>query len=345
MSGSAMRRITLILGTFLLCVPVPAPGDEPAGNGLEIPAVTVEGPTFGGKQLWTDELIFHAWRIQRHTWTGHYRLLDDKDYRRAWGNFEHCREQLEALKQELALPPMRGKVVVALHGLLRSRQSMQGICDYFHEHADYTTINFSYASSRNELDQHARSFARVMQHIGPEVTEINLVAHSLGNLVIRHYLGDQTNPNEGRSPDPRIKRIVMLAPPNHGAEFARKFADNKIFQTIWGKTGLELANEWESLEPRLAIPEVEFAVIAGGKGKPSGGNPLLTGDDDFVVSVEETRLPGARDFIVLPVSHSSIMDDERVRDCALLFFWHGYLVAEDQRQPIPRESTSVPSRE
>ena len=332
-----MTRILLMIGTMFAFVPSRLLADEPAGVGLEIPSVTVEGPTFGGKQLWTDELIFRDWRIQRHTWTGHYRLLDGKDYRRAWGSFEQCNEQLETLKRELDMPPMRGKVVVALHGLLRSRQSMQGICDYFHEHGDYTIVNFSYASTRNELDQHARSFASVMRHLGPKVTEINLVAHSLGNLVIRHYLGDQTNPAEGKSPDPRIHRIVMLAPPNNGAEFARKFADNKIFQAIWGKTGLELANDWETLEPRLAIPACEFAVIAGGKGERTGSNPLLTGDDDFVVSVEETRLPGARDFRMLPVLHSSIMDDEQVRECALKFFWHGYLVAEDQRQPIPRE--------
>ncbi|MCA9145452.1 MAG: alpha/beta hydrolase [Planctomycetaceae bacterium] len=340
-----MSRNLLIFGLILASFPFSSLGDEVGGNGLEIPAVTVEGPTFGGKQLWTDELIFHDWRIQRHTWTGHYRLLDDKDYRRAWGSFEHCNEQLESLKQELGLPPMRGRVVVALHGLLRTRESMQGICDYFHEHGDYTIVNFSYASTRNELDQHARSFARVMEHMGPKVTEINLVAHSLGNLVIRHYLGDQTNLAQGKRPDPRIHRIVMLAPPNNGAEFARKFADNKIFQTIWGKTGLELANEWETLEPRLAVPACEFAVIAGGKGEPSGSNPLLTGDDDFVVSVEETRLPGARDFRVLPVLHSSIMDDETVRECALKFFWHGYLVAEDLRQPIPRAPVNVRLRE
>ncbi|MEO8496528.1 MAG: alpha/beta hydrolase [Planctomycetota bacterium] len=342
MSSKAMRRIAFVLGLTLVILPFTAQGDE---RDVAASRSNVEGPTFGGKQLWTDELIFHEWRIQRNVWTGHYRLLDDEDYRRTWGSFEECRETLDALKRELSLPPMRGKVVVALHGLLRSRQSMQGICDYFHEHGDYTIVSFSYASSRNELDQHAKSFARVMRHLGPEVTEINLVAHSLGNLVIRHYLGDQTKPDEGKLPDPRIKRIVMLAPPNNGAEFARKFADNKIFQTIWGKTGLELANEWESLERRLAVPSCEFAIIAGGKGEPSGSNPLLTGDDDFVVSVEETRLPGASDFRMLPVLHSSIMDDEKVRECALLFFRHGYLVSADQRQPIPRSPANGRSRE
>jgi len=166
MSRKAMIQIALTLGLFLLMFPFVAAGEEPLATELGTSRSNVEGPTFGGKQLWTDELIFHEWRIQRQAWTGHHRLLDDEDYRRAWGSFEHCRERLDALKQELALPPMRGKVVVALHGLLRSRQSMQGIGDYLHKHGDYTIVNFSYASSRNELDQHARSFASVMQHLG-----------------------------------------------------------------------------------------------------------------------------------------------------------------------------------
>ncbi|MEX0819217.1 MAG: alpha/beta fold hydrolase [Pirellulaceae bacterium] len=345
MSFTAASRSAFMLGMLFLSISSAALGDQPVATGTGTSSVNVEGPTFGGKQLWTDELIFHEWRIQRHVWTGHYRLLDDQDYRRAWGSFERCRGRLDALKQELALPPMRGKVVVALHGLLRSRQSMQEIGEYLHEHGGYTVVNFSYASSRNELEQHARSFARVMQHLGPEVTEINLVAHSLGNLVIRHYLGDQTNPAQDQRPDPRIKRIVMLAPPNNGAEFARKFADNKLFQAIWGKTGLELAKEWDSLEQRLAVPAVEFAIIAGGKGESAGTNPLLSGDDDFVVSVEETRLPGASDFLMLPVLHSSIMDDPQVCEHTLRFFWHGYLTAADQRQPIPPDLVSGRPRE
>ena len=50
-------------------------------------------PTLGGKQFWSDELVFHDWRIQRHVYTDHYRLLDDKDQRRAWGTWKHCKER------------------------------------------------------------------------------------------------------------------------------------------------------------------------------------------------------------------------------------------------------------
>lgn len=307
--------------------------DLPYSSG-SAPA-NIKGLTLGGKQFWTDELIFHEWRIQRHAWTKHYRLLDDENHRRAWGHFKHCRNRLEALKQQEKLSPMQGKVVVVLHGLVRTRKSMSGLCDYLVEHGDYTVLNVSYASTRNRLDQHALSLARIIENLGPEITEINFVAHSLGNLVIRHYLGDQTDLEDSMRPDPRIKRIVMLAPPNNGAQFAERFQDNKLFRAIWGKSGVKLAREWPELEKRLATPGKDFGIIAGGRGENSGSNPLLRGDDDFVVRVEETRLPGARDFVVLPAFHTLIMDDKKTQEYVLRFFKHGYFVSAEKRRPIP----------
>ncbi|MEX2316997.1 MAG: hypothetical protein WD669_07590, partial [Pirellulales bacterium] len=44
--------------------------------------------TAGGKQFWADLWFFHEWRIQRNALTGHYRLLDGANYRRASGTLE-----------------------------------------------------------------------------------------------------------------------------------------------------------------------------------------------------------------------------------------------------------------
>ena len=329
-----MSRLAICVLLSLALYPNPMFADDPPNDSGSAPA-NIEGLTLGGKQFWTDELIFHDWRIQRHAWTKHYRLLDDENHRRVWGTFEHCRDRLEALKRQEKLPPMQGKAVVVLHGLVRSRQSMSRLCDYLEEQGEYTVVNVSYASTRNRLDQHAHSLAQVIENLGPEITEINFVAHSLGNLVIRHYLGDQTDPAEGICVDPRIQRIVMLAPPNNGTQFAERFQDNKLFRAIWGKSGVELGKQWPELEKRLATPHNDFGIIAGGRGGTSGTNPLLRGDDDFVVSVEETRLPGARDFIVLPALHSLIMDDPKTKEYVLRFLRHGYFVSAEQRQPIP----------
>jgi pimeloyl-ACP methyl ester carboxylesterase len=317
-------------------------------NAAKLPEANfnLKMPTLGGLQFWSDELVFGEWRIQRNAIMGHYRLLDGDDERRAWGDFVQCRAKLDELKIKRELPPLQGKVVLVLHGIIRSRSSMNGLCGYLRQHGDYTVINVSYASTRDSLDGHARSFAKVIEHLGPEVTEINLVAHSLGNLVIRRYLAGAYRGEEGFVADPRLRRIVMLAPPNQGARMARLFQDTVVMEWVWGQSAVQLAGGWPEVERRLAIPRCEFAILSGGGTEPAGRNVLLDGDDDFIVRVEETRLAGARDFAVVPVDHGGLMNEPQARQYVLRFLQHGYFVSEADRTPIaalPVDAAPQPS--
>lgn len=313
-----------------------APGAAGTGPGAAADDGLLSGLTWrtmGGVQFWTDELVQHEWRIQRNALTGHCRLLDGRNHRHASGTYDECRQQFSVLCQRRKLPPVRGRVVIALHGTGRTRQSMAEMCEFLNDNG-YTALNVSYASTRNRIEHHAASLARVIENLGPEVSEIHFVAHSMGNLIIRHYLGDHTDPARHLRPDPRIGRIVMLGPPNNGTQMAARVKDNALFQLLWGVSGMQMASEWEQLAPRLATPQCEFGVIAGGRGEDSGGNPLVDGDDDMVVAVEETRLVGAADFLVLPALHSFLMSDPTARVCTLQFLRHGYFVSDAKRQPI-----------
>lgn len=297
--------------------------------------VNVAAATAGGKQLWTDELIYSGWRVQRHALTGHCRLLDQRDLRMAWGDFAHCRQTLEEAKRRGDLPLMRGRVVIALHGVIRTRASMAGLCEFLEKNGGYSTLNMSYASTRGDLNQHASALALVIQHLDDDVTEINLIGHSLGNLVIRRYLAECYAGRNGQAPDRRLNRIVMLAPPNNGAQFAEFFKDNSVVKWIWGDSVQQIAAGPEALQRQLAVPRCQFGILAGGRGTGTGGNWWLDGDDDMVVSVEETKLPGARDFAVVPDYHGKLMNDDTARQYVLSFLQRGYFISEAQRQPLP----------
>lgn len=297
----------------------------------------VPSATSGGKQFWTDLTILDGWRIQRNALTGHCRLLDAEDVRHTWGTLEHCEAQLEEARVVHKLSAPRGKVVIALHGLLRSRHHLQPMCDWLEKEGGYTVINFNYASSRAEVGEHAAALARIVAQCD-QADEINFVAHSLGNIVLRHYLGDCESGAHGLKPNPRIRRIVMLGPPNNGAEFAKRFSENKVFQVVWGKSGQQLADNWAKLEPHLATPSCDFGIIAGGRGTELGLNPLVAGDDDGVVSVDETKLAGACDFVIAPVWHGDLMDDPQVRQAILKFLREGCFVAADKRSPLPADA-------
>jgi len=292
-------------------------------------------PTLGGQQFWADELFFHQWHIQRNTVTGHCRLLDGKNFRHKSGSYQECVDSLEAIKERKKLPSMSGKAVIVLHGLDHSHWTMEKIADFLRDKGGYEVFNVTYPSSQREIGDHARKLKHIIEHLDG-IEEINFVAHSLGNIVIRHYLGDETDPATGRRPDPRIKRFVMLGPPNHQSHLADFAGNNAVFQLATGQAGQQLGRDWKQLEPKLATPAFEFGILAGGKNDGRGYNPILVGDDDGIVTVEHTRLVGATDFLVLPVLHTFMMNDAKVQECTLRFLREGCFVAPDKRQPITK---------
>ncbi len=297
--------------------------------------------TLGGKLFWTDEEVQAGWRIQRSSMTGHYRLLDDQNYRHAYGSLEHCEQQLREIQQLRALPAAEGEVVVTLHGLLRSRDVMEGLGEYLQREGDLQPVHVSYASTRRTLDEHAESLSRVIDRLGSRVTKIHFVGHSLGNLVIRRYYGEAGAEDPLWKVDPRAGRVVMLAPPNQGARAAKMWRDNDLFKLVAGPSGKQLGLEWKQIEPRLARPTGEFGIVAGAHPAGSSLLSLLPGDDDLVLSVSETKLPGAADSIVVPLHHGEVISNPEVQAYVLRFLQEGHFVAADQREPIPLDKTTT----
>lgn len=289
-------------------------------------------PTLGGTQFWGDELFFDRWRIQRNTVSGHCRLLDGNNLRYASGTFRQCQAVLDKIKIDRDLPPMRGKAVLVLHGIADNRTMMNGLCRYLEEKGGYRVFNITYPSTRQSIGDHAQGLASVVDHLDG-IEEINFVGYSLGNLVVRHYFADYLKKHDGRA-DPRFQRMVMIGPPNHGAELATKLGDSKLFTLAFGHSGQQLGQLWVWEETSLATPPLEFGIIAGGCGNSMGFNPLLPGDDDSIVTVASTRLAGASDFIIVPAIHPMLPRESRVHVLTLRFLQHGYFVAAERRKPI-----------
>ena len=331
-----MKMIACLMFGFILgaVLSTAAAGQEPE---KAVGFFNLRTRTLGGQQFWTDARHFAGWRIQKNHVSGHFRLLDTDDTRQAWGNELHCQEKLARFIRAKKLSPYSGKVVILLHGLNRSHSSMQTLAEHLNK-AEYQTINFQYASGRAGIGDHALALQNIIDELGDEVTEINFVAHSLGNIVVRHYLHnarDEETENEG---DARINRMVMLAPPNQGSRMARLLDQTTVFQTIAGKSGVQLGGGWEQLESKLATPRFQFAIIAGGnKTETLLGNPLLDGQDDWTVSVAETRLPGAHDMVVKPFAHTFIMNQPETLEMTLRFFQEGHLISAEERSPLESE--------
>jgi len=322
--------LTFLIG-FTLTTAIVAEEPTIKSNGPKsMPKKNLKMRTLGGMQFWTDIHFFHGWHIQQHAVTGHFRLLDERNIRHAWGTKEECFAALEKIRREQKLTTMSGRAVILVHGIGRSAYSLRTVANRFHQE-DFTVIGFNYASTRLTIPEAAAALRQVIDS-AEGITQIDFVAFSMGGLVVRSYLVDHK--------DPRLGRLVMLGVPNLGAQLAADLRGNWLFQKIAGPAGQQLARDPEGFVANLPAPELEFAVIAGNRGKAEGYNPFLIGDDDGTVSVESTRLPGAADFMTVRRLHSFIPSSPEVIESTHRFLTQGRLREEGGLQPIPRTVTA-----
>jgi hypothetical protein len=270
---------------------------------------------------WSDAAIRHDWRLQERPRDGRCRILDPRDALVRQGSAEECRDALAALEADGTIPAMDGPAVIVLHGLGEGRSSMRPIANHLRKTLDANVLLFGYASTATTIEAHGRSLDAVVDGL-PPTSRISFVGHSLGNLVVRRWMsladaGDLA----------RVDRMVMLGPPNRGSDLARHVGGVGVLAAFAEGAARDLVVDWPQVEPHLAVPPCEFGIVAGGRGDGSGFSPLLDGDDDAIVRVEETRLEGAGDFLLVPVHHAAMLRDERVKRATESFLKSGRFAA------------------
>jgi hypothetical protein len=131
------------------------------------------------------------------------------------------------------------------------------------------------------------------------------VGHSLGGVLLRSALADW--PSDLSPP----RRVVMLGTPNHPPRLAARFRDVWPYGLLGGECGRLLAHPpfYESLPP----PPVPYTVIAGTGGWKGRWSPFRGDPNDGLVAVSEAELGGPGAMIQLPVGHTFMTFDRRVR--------------------------------
>ena len=318
-----MRSLLLIalLGVTTIqshrCSGVPAAQGEDQQETKDMPGnLNLPLKTIGGTQFWTDHRYRDGYRIQQNSLTGHWRLLDPNDVRRAWGTHESCEEALDQVRpRQFDAAPRH--LTVLLHGLMRTHHGMKPLAEALTAPdengvaACEETILFAYASSRRSIGDHASALRELLEDL-PAETEFSFVGHSMGNIVVRRLIGDLQRDGDPQHILPRCRSMVMLGPPNQGAAIARRLSVTGLFGFVTGPGGLELGPAWETFVTRLATPPFPFAIVAGDVSDNLIQNPLVDGAGDFIVSVEETKLEGADKVVTFPALHSLMMSNEAV---------------------------------
>ena len=185
------------------------------------------------------------------------------------------------------------ETVVLVHGLWMRGLAM-GLMRRRIARIGYQALSYSYPSMRLTLGENAERLVRYLR--GLNATRLHLVGHSLGGLIVLRALDGATGLAPGR--------VVLVGSPVAGSHAARRLQRFPGGRAVLGRS----LNE--SLESPLAqLPARETGVISGSVPVGLGliFDPSLPRPNDGAVSVEETRIVGMRDHIVLPVSHSGML--------------------------------------
>jgi len=292
-------------------------------------------PVLDGGQFWTDQLWRAGYQLQSYALSELWRVVCPQGTRRISGTHAECLAEFDRLAGPLDdhAPPQH--IAVLLHGLIRTRRCMRKLEYALLKSGISTVIRFDYASTRQAISRDAAALRRLLEGLPANAT-LSFVGHSMGNIVLRRTIGDFQFHDDPRRVIERMHRVVMLGPPNNGAAIARMLSKLRLFGMVFGEGGLELGPNWETLLPQLATPPCPFAIVAGDLSSLPIHNPLVGQVSDLLVSVEEAKLAGAAEFLVLPIPHSLLITSNRVIEFVTQFL----------NQPIaqpsaPRESVCI----
>lgn len=207
--------------------------------------------------------------------------------------------------------------VVLLHGLARTSVSMNKMERELGA-AGFATANIDYPSREYTVEELAElavpdGIATCRTRDG--VDTIHFVTHSLGGILVRQYLSNHALPELGR--------VVMLAPPNQGSVAVDELRDVPGFDWLNGPAGRQLGKGENSVPLKLGPADFELGVIAGNRTIDPITSAVLENPDDGRVSVEDTRLDGMADFIVVDHSHAFMMRMQRTIELTIAFLRNG----------------------
>jgi pimeloyl-ACP methyl ester carboxylesterase len=169
----------------------------------------------------------------------------------------------------------------------------------------YSAASSAMSAIAAQLDAFVRSLAS---------PEVHFVAHSLGGLVIHRFLE--------HFPDQPPGRAVFLGAPCVGSRAAERASR---FAPIAHLMGPSVKEELLKPQARRWTHARPLGIVAG--TQPLGVGQLIAGFDeenDGTIAVSETRMPGAADHLVMPVSHLGLLVSARVAHETGLFLTLGH---------------------
>ena len=213
------------------------------------------------------------------------------------------------------------KNIICLHGIWMPGVELMFLKHRLQSQHGFQCEMFTYPSVNGTLDENAQLLADFV--LKQNFEEVHLIGHSLGGVLALRMLAMHS--------EMPVARVICLGSPLCGSRAATVLRAHDLGKVILGKTlseGVveESASDWAT----DATTQHEVGIIAGTISLGIGR--IVTkfeGENDGTVAVAETRLPGAKDHIRLPVTHTGLVMSKVVVDQSANFLRRGEFLRED----------------
>lgn len=189
----------------------------------------------------------------------------------------------------------KNEAIVLIHGIwmkgpelfyLRFKLWQQG----------YRLYQFHYPSLFKTPEQNAQSLNQFVEKINEPT--IHFVAHSLGGIVVAHFLNNHVFNKAGK--------VVLIGTPINGSALAGHLYKNSFLKYLLGKSVIKgLVSESPKWLSRRKV-----CVIAGTKKLGIGvllAKIEMRQQNDGTVNLDETQIKEASEFHLVPHSHFSML--------------------------------------
>jgi len=191
---------------------------------------------------------------------------------------------------------MSTETIILVHGLWMTGIEMTMLRHRLQQDHGFNCVQFSYHSVTGEIQDHVERLRALAKE--QRCDRLHFVGHSLGGVIAYKMLETTNDLIDGRA--------VLLGSPLQGST-----AVDAMSRWTLGRVaiGSAVCKELMSSETRRWDGRRDIGTIAGSVEMGFGRlfSEKLVSDSDGTVLISETKLDGAKDHIVLPVTHTSMV--------------------------------------
>ena len=201
--------------------------------------------------------------------------------------------------------------LLLVHGMGRTPLSLTRLTRFLRK-MGYRTERLGYVAALENFERIRTRVRRRLEVLALDGEPYAVIGHSLGGLVLRAALS-------GLEPPP--VHLIMLATPNQAPRLASRLHRLWPYRLVCGESGQLLARQ--EFFAQLPPPPVPYTIIAGSGGPRGPRSPFGDDANDWLVTVEETKISPADRPRIFQVGHTFMMNDSRVHAAIREVLEHG----------------------